>query len=73
MTMTNWTPELLRAESDYRRQQLRRLASHRTERVRRTERTGRSSVTSATGVTGSRAVHWWSRLRRSGAGGAEAA
>jgi hypothetical protein len=27
--MNNWTQEALRAETDYRRQQLRRLASHR--------------------------------------------
>jgi hypothetical protein len=28
--MNMWTQETLRAETDYRRQQLRRLASHRT-------------------------------------------
>ncbi len=27
--MNNWTQEALQAETDYRRQQLRRLASHR--------------------------------------------
>ncbi|HWC83087.1 MAG TPA: hypothetical protein VG756_24290 [Pseudonocardiaceae bacterium] len=67
MTMTNWTPESLKAESEYRRVQLHRLAAHRTSHADRIDARTTADPPKA------RTAHWWTRLRRSGSGGTQAA
>jgi len=61
----NWTQESMNANHEYRRDQLRKLASHRIERPAR-------PVDEAGPDAKPHTAHWWSRLR-SGAGGTQAA